>query len=960
MKEDILVQGARTHNLKNISVRIPRDSLTVITGLSGSGKSSLAFDTLYAEGQRRYVESLSAYARQFLDRLQKPEVERIEGLSPAIAIEQRGLMANPRSIVATSTEIHDYLRLLFAALGSPHCPQCGLPVRRQSAEKIVEEVLALPEGAKLMLLAPVARNLAGKELSGTLAELRRQGFVRARLDGGIVELDRRADQPGGRAGRVDVVIDRLVIRQGIRSRLTDSVELALKQGRGALYVLDVSDQDNPGEQSFSEQLSCDRCDLRFAPLSSRSFSFNSPYGACPACAGLGVEMVFDESTVVPDRNLSLEEGAIRPWRRGGRRLIIYYKQLLRWIARHGEVDLETPYRELPARFRKLLLYGSGDRSITRYYRRGGVVRKRQAPFEGVIPNLKRRLAETTSDTVRQTLRGYMLRRRCSACGGARLRPEALSCLVQDQSIAGVCAMTPRQALAWFDNLSFEQGQNDIALPLSGEIKRRLRFLMDVGLDYLTLDRESSTLSGGEAQRIRLASQIGSGLAGVLYVLDEPTIGLHARDGQRLIAMLGALRQAGNTVVVVEHDAAMIKAADHLIDLGPGAGREGGRLIFQGKPRDLLKQPDSLTAQYLTGARSTPRPERRRPPENGCLLLHGASAHNLKNINVAIPLGLLICITGVSGSGKSSLVEDVIQLNLARSLSRPRGRLENLKRLTGAGAVDKVIVIDQAPIGRTPRSNPATYTGAFDGIRKIFAMTPAARMRGYTAGRFSFNLKGGRCEVCRGDGLVRVEMHFLPDIYVPCEQCGGRRYNRETLEIKYNGHDISEVLALTIDEALTLFEPVPAVANRLRVLAEVGLGYLQLGQPATTLSGGEAQRVKLADELARRATGRTIYLLDEPTTGLHFADIHRLIEMLLRLRSSGNTVIVIEHNLDVIKAADHIIDLGPEGGEAGGRVVACGPPEKVARCRQSYTGKYLAPVLKRHAGAPAPAMMLVDE
>jgi len=946
---DITVAGAREHNLKNFTVRIPRNRLTVVTGLSGSGKSSLAFDTLYAEGQRKYVESLSAYARQFLEQMQKPEVDFIEGLSPAISIEQRTAGANPRSIVATTTEIHDYLRLLFASIGRVHCPSCGKPIARQSAEEIVQRLLQRPEETRLVLLAPLVRGRKGRHTE-VFESARRQGFVRVRVDGETRELDDAPALDPKRAHTIEAVVDRLALSEKIRSRLTDSVELALRAGGGALIAQTRPPAGEPEETLFSEKNACLECGLSFEELTPRSFSFNSPYGACPTCHGLGSMEVFDEDLIVPDPSLSLEGGALHAWRRGGRRLIIYYRQLVRAVAKHYGIDLATPYSDLPAPFRRILLRGSGEEEIDLGFWRGGAWHRYAKPFEGVLPNLERRLRETESEYVRERLRAYMSRQTCRTCRGARLRPESLACTIEGRSIVDVTRLGIREAAAYFAGLALTPQEERIARELIKEIRQRLRFLVDVGLDYLTLDRESGTLSGGEAQRIRLATQIGSGLVGVLYVLDEPSIGLHQRDNGRLIDMLRRLRDLGNTVVVVEHDEQTIRSADHVVDLGPGAGRLGGELVYAGGLDGLLREPRSLTARYLSGRDRIEVPDRRRAPNAAWIEILGAAENNLKDIDVRIPVGLFVCVTGVSGSGKSTLVDDILRRALFRRLHGSKERPGRHRALRGLEHVDQAVVIDQSPIGRTPRSNPATYTGAFGPIRDLFARLPASRVRGYGPGRYSFNVKGGRCERCRGDGILRIEMHFLPDVYVTCEQCRGRRYNRETLEIHYKGRNIADVLDMTIDESLEFFRPVPAIERRLRTLSEVGLGYLQLGQPATTLSGGEAQRVKLSSELSRRGTGRTLYILDEPTTGLHFADVRRLLEVLERLRDAGNTVLVIEHNLDVVKRADWIVDLGPEGGDQGGRIVAEGPPESVSRVDASHTGRYLAPVLAAAGGA----------
>jgi excinuclease ABC subunit A len=931
MTSDIIITGARQHNLKNVNVRIPRDSLTVVTGLSGSGKSSLAFDTLYAEGQRRYVESLSAYARQFLDQMQKPEVDHIEGLSPAIAIEQRASGSNPRSIVATVTEVHDYLRLLYGSIGQAHCPSCGKPVQKQSAEQIVDLLLAFPEGTKLVLLAPMVRGRKGRH-EEVFDAIRRQGFVRVRVDGVMYALDDAPALDKNKAHTIDAVVDRLVAADNIRARLTDSVELALKQGEGVLRVLRIGADGKESETLYSEKNACVDCSISFEELKPRAFSFNSPYGACPTCAGLGSQWVFDEDLVVPDKTLPLAK-AIRAWRTIGHRAIIYYKYVLEAIAKQYKVSLAKPYQDLPDAFKKILMHGT-DEPLHLYWRNV------DKPFEGVLPNLKRRYEEAETDEMREKLAPYMSRAGCPACRGARLRPESCACTVSGLSIVRVMDMTVRQSLAFFEDLKLTPADESVVAEVLKEIRRRLKFLSDVGLDYLSLSRESATLSGGEMQRIRLATQIGSGLVGVLDVMDEPTIGLHPRDNERLIAMLHQLQQRGNTVVIVEHDEEMIRTADYIIDLGPGAGRHGGEVVYQGNVKGLLKNKTSETAAYLTGRKRIEPPRLRIRPAKPRIKITGASENNLKSIDVEIPLGCFVCVTGVSGSGKSTLVSDILKRQLFKHFYGSKEKPGAFRKITGLEHLDKVIEIDQSPIGRTPRSNPVTYTGAFTAIRDLFAATPMAKVRGYTSGRFSFNVKGGRCEVCQGDGMRCLEMHFLPDVYVTCEQCGGHRYNKETLEVRYAGKNISDVLNLTVDDALEFFAPVPTIANKLKTLSQVGLGYIHLGQSSTTLSGGEAQRIKLAAELSKRATGKTLYLLDEPTTGLHFADVHKLLELLLRLRTSGNPVVVIEHNLDVIKCADHIIDLGPNGGDEGGAVVATGTPEQIAACEASHTGRFL--------------------
>ncbi len=940
MKQDsIVITGAREHNLKNITVEIPRNKLTVITGLSGSGKSSLAFDTLFAEGQRKYVESLSAYARQFLDKMQKPKCDHITGLSPAISIEQRTAGSNPRSIVATSTEIHDYLRLLFAGVGDAHCPKCGQPVSRQSAEEICGQLLTLSVGERIILLAPLVDGRKGAH-ADVLRQIQRDGFVRVRVDGEIYDVDDTPELDKRKKHSIDAVIDRLVMKEGLRTRLNESIELALKVGSGMLIVMTTDASGAWREKMYSERNACVDCNLSFDELAPRNFSFNSPYGACPACHGLGAREVFDEDLLVPNKNLSINNGAIPIWRRGGRRLIIYYKKLLSSLAEHYGFDLDTPYCELSGHTRHLIMHGSGDEAITYYMRR----RKQQKPFEGVIPNLERRMRETESDYIRKRLRAYTAPRSCAVCGGSRLRPYSLACVVEGKSIAEITKLPISRALEFFNSLSLSGQKEAIAGEVVKEIRRRLGFLTNVGLGYLTLERRSGTLSGGEAQRIRLATQIGAGLVGVLYVLDEPSIGLHQRDNRRLIGTIKELRDMGNTVVVVEHDEHTIREADHIIDLGPGAGRHGGEILCAGTLKQLLSSNESLTAQYLNGKFGVEIPEIRGKPANGYIEILGARQNNLKSIDVKIPLGLLVCVTGVSGSGKSSLIDDILRRTLFQHFYNSRERPGLYRDIRGLDKIDKAIVIDQSPIGRTPRSNPVTYTGAFGKIREIFSLLPKSKVRGYAPGRFSFNVKGGRCETCKGDGALKIEMHFLPDVYVTCENCGGKRYNRETLEIRYKGKNIAEVLDMTIDEALEFFQHIPVVERKMRLLADVGLGYLQLGQAATTLSGGEAQRVKLSSELSKKSTGNTFYMLDEPTTGLHFADIRKLMQVLERLRDTGNTIVVIEHNMDVIKRADYIIDLGPEGGDNGGRIVAEGTPEKVAASKESYTGRYLRDVL----------------
>ncbi|MBI4597272.1 MAG: excinuclease ABC subunit UvrA [Candidatus Omnitrophica bacterium] len=923
----ITIQGAREHNLKSIDVQLPRGALIVVTGLSGSGKSTLAFDTLYAEGQRRYVESLSAYARQFLERLEKPDVDAIDGLSPAIAIEQRTAGSNPRSTVATQTEIYDYLRVLFARLGQPHCPKCQMPISQQSAQEIVAHVLALPAETPLTILAPVVRGRKG-EYAEIFRDAKRQGFVRVRVDGAFHDVDEPMALEKKRAHTIDIVIDRLNAQPDNKIRLTESIETALKVGKGLVAVV-----HGKHEQLLSELYACSRCGFSFEELSPRTFSFNSPYGACPTCDGLGTRLELDEELVVPDRSASLQDGAIAPWRRSGHHMVIYYSRLLREAARHFGVGLGTPFHRLDRRIQKALLYGSEEIIWGE-------------PWEGVIPNLKRRFRHTDSDYVKENISRYMSVLPCQACQGARLKPESCAVLIAGRSIAEVTTDAVTAAQRWVQGLQWTAQQRSVSDPLIKEISRRLQFLIDVGLGYLTLDRASGTLSGGEAQRIRLATQVGSGLVGVLYILDEPSIGLHQRDNEKLLNTLQRLRDAGNTLVVVEHDEATIRRADYLVDLGPGAGKHGGAVVACGGIEDIMRAEQSLTGQFLCGKRFIAVPPRRRPQRKGqALVIEGAAEHNLKAIDVKIPLGCFVCVTGVSGSGKSTLVDDILYRALARRLYGAKDHPGRHRRITGMPLVDKVIVIDQSPIGRTPRSNPATYTEAFGPIRDLFAQTPTAKLRGFRPGRFSFNVKGGRCEACQGDGIKRIEMHFLSDVHVRCETCRGRRFNEQTLQATYKGRSIADVLAMTVEEALELFEPIPAVAQKLKTTRAVGLGYLELGQSATTLSGGEAQRIKLAKELSRRATGRTLYLLDEPTTGLHFADVEKLLAVLHQLVDYGNTVIVIEHNLEVIKTADYVIDLGPEGGQAGGRLIASGTPEEVAATPGSSTGTWLQPLLR---------------
>ncbi|MBC7346142.1 MAG: excinuclease ABC subunit UvrA [Clostridia bacterium] len=944
MADRLIIKGARVHNLKNIDVEIPRDKLVVITGLSGSGKSSLAFDTIYAEGRRRYVESLSAYARQFLGQVDKPDVDYIEGLSPAISIDQKSASHNPRSTVATVTEIYDYLRLLFARIGRPHCPQCGRPITQKTVSQMVDQVMAHPPGTKLAILAPVVRGRKG-EYQKLLEDLRRQGYTRVRVDGEMLLLEGTTPRlEKNKKHHIEVVLDRLILRPGLERRLADSLESALRLADG-LVIVQVMEGE---ELIFSEKFACPDCGTGFAEISPRLFSFNSPYGACPTCTGLGITREVDPDLVIPDKNRSLRQGAIAPWTAGR-----YYQEMLLAFCRYRGIDPDKPVKELSKEELNLVLYGSpGETFAFRYTNRFGQTHMHYVSFEGVVPYLERRYREAASDAAREEIEVYMGSRPCPRCHGARLKPEALAVLVGGKNIAQVVALSVREARAFLGGLALSPREEMIAREVLKELQNRLGFLVDVGLDYLTLDRAAASLSGGEAQRIRLATQIGSQLVGVLYILDEPSIGLHQRDNARLIATLKRLRDLGNTVIVVEHDEETIRTADYLVDIGPGAGAQGGEVVACGRLEEVIRCPRSLTGQYLSGRRRIPVPTRRRPGNGHWLEVIGARAHNLKNINVRFPLGTFICVTGVSGSGKSTLVNDILYRRLAQELHRAREKPGEHDEIRGLEHLDKVINIDQSPIGRTPRSNPATYTGVFDLIRQLFAATPEARLRGYRPGRFSFNVRGGRCEACQGDGIIKIEMHFLPDVYVPCEVCKGKRYNRETLEVTYKGKNIAAILDMTVDEAVAFFANLPSIHRKLKTLQDVGLGYIRLGQPATTLSGGEAQRVKLATELSRRATGRTLYILDEPTTGLHMADIHQLLEVLNELTDGGNTVIVIEHNLDVIKTADYIIDLGPEGGEDGGRVVAVGTPEEVSRHPESYTGQFLARVL----GLPAARAM----
>lgn len=1001
----ISIGGARQHNLKNLSLKIPRNKLVVMTGLSGSGKSSLAFDTIYAEGQRKYVESLSAYARQFLDQMQKPDVDFIDGLSPAIAIEQRTAASNPRSTIATTTEIFDFLRLLYAHIGQPHCPSCGKPISTQTVQDIVDRLLSQPPGTQLLILAPLVRHKKG-EFRDVFEKVKSQGFVRMRVDGEFVEVDRLTEKAGkalrldkNRVHDIEAVVDRLPVDVKFRTRITDSVETALRWGQGVLLALTrpgvgtgkaaaanevagsagvlaaVSAAEPaalqgltpanvgrlaqppipaPAEAPWNETLystmnACVDCGISLGEFTPRHFSFNSPYGACSLCHGIGQEMVFDPDLIVGDPEKSIAGGAITPWQRGGRRVIIYYKMILRNVAAHLKADMDAPWKDLTEAQKKAILHGTGEEEVTFRTIRNKKPHNLVKPFEGVLPQLQRLYTETDSEFTRKRLRQYQNFEHCTACQGARLKKESLGVTLQGKSIIEATRLSVADALEFFKNLKLTPQQEVIARQALREVCARLGFLVEVGLGYLTLDRESGTLSGGEAQRIKLATQIGSRLSGVIYVLDEPSIGLHQRDNRRLLGTLTHLRDLGNTVIVVEHDEETIELADHVVDLGPGAGVRGGEIVAEGTPDEIKRNPRSLTGRYLKGELAIRPPRRRVAPGEDFLRIHGASENNLKNIDVEIPVGLFTCVTGVSGSGKSTLIDDILRRALARNYHGSRDRPGKHDRIEGMDHLDKMIVIDQSPIGRTPRSNPLTYTGAFSLIRDLFASLPTSKVRGYGPGRYSFNVKGGRCEKCEGDGILKIEMHFLPDVYVECETCRGQRYNRETLEITYKGKNIADVLNMTVDEGVEFFRSIPGIKDSLAMLAEVGLGYIKLGQQATTLSGGEAQRIKLSAELARKSTGRTLYILDEPTTGLHFADIEKLLEVLLRLRSSGNTVLVIEHNLDVIQCADWVIDLGPEGGGAGGRLVAAGTPEQVATVRGSHTGQYLA---KKLAAAEA--------
>lgn len=937
--ENIVIKGARAHNLKNVNITIPRDRFVVLTGLSGSGKSSLAFDTIYAEGQRRYVESLSAYARQFLGQMEKPDVDSIEGLSPAISIDQKTTSRNPRSTVGTVTEIYDYLRLLFARVGHPHCPEHGIEITSQTVEQMVDRIMQYPEKTKLQILAPVISGKKGEHKS-LFTEISKQGFVRVRVNGEQRDLSENIELEKNKKHSIEVIVDRIVVKEDIKSRLADSIEIALKMSGGQLLV-DIIGQE---ELRFSSNYACPICGFSIEELSPRMFSFNSPFGACPECDGLGVKMIVDPDLLVPNPSKSIEEGAFEAWAGSTSN---YYPQFLKSVCEHYSIPQDVPVSELSKEQMDKLLYGTGDTKIRfRYQNDFGMSKDAMVTFEGIVHNLERRYRDTSSEGIREFIEDFMGTKACGSCKGHRLKNEVLAVTVNEKNMAYVTSLSIGEAMEFFNGLHLSEKEQTIAHMILKEINSRLGFLVNVGLDYLTLSRTAGTLSGGEAQRIRLATQIGSSLMGVLYILDEPSIGLHQRDNDRLISTLAHMRDIGNTLIVVEHDEDTMMAADYIIDIGPGAGIHGGQVVSQGTPQEVMNDPNSLTGQYLSGKKFIPVTSERRMPDERWLEIKGAKENNLKNINVKIPIGVFTSVTGVSGSGKSSLVNEILYKTLARDLNRARVRPGQYREMKGLEHIDKVVDIDQSPIGRTPRSNPATYTGVFDDIRDLFAQTNEAKIRGYKKGRFSFNIKGGRCEACRGDGIIKIEMHFLPDVYVPCEVCKGKRYNRETLEVKYKNKSIADILSMTVEDATEFFQNIPKIQRKVQTLMDVGLGYINLGQPATTLSGGEAQRVKLASELYRRSTGKTIYILDEPTTGLHVDDIDRLLKVLHRLVDSGETVLVIEHNLDVIKTADYIIDMGPEGGSGGGTILATGTPEDIVKVEESYTGRYLAPVLER--------------